>query len=260
MGCTILLPQYILGQSRYPDWFLHSQNYPDLYVGYSIAGVIDAKADAVWRHSFLEQGYLSGTATYFNDDDKWEKDYITEAEAPTLDGNKLVKIDRIPTSLYGGGEEIGLFKIMDSGFDELTQLGEDDYPVAKAPDWVNRGPYFTDASYSYGVGQYVLHGNENDAWRTAEERALIEIASAVGLEVESRRNYIKTRGKESTGIDEEESILILTYTFNHAFRDARILERWVEYPDDSETRYGSYVYVLIQIPTKSISYQLPGEK
>ncbi len=255
----ILLPDVTYGKSPYPDWFLHPEKYPELFVGYSIAGVLDAEDDAIWRYSFQKKGYLKGDATYFNYEDKWQKAYIAEASAPTLRKSQIRKIASIPTSLYGGGEEISLFKNLEFEFDELTHFSLD-YPSNDRPVWVDKGPFYFKNDYYYGVGQYVLKGNENDAWRTAEERALIELASAIGINVSSRLTSRELRKKGSHDTKEFESINILTYTFDHEFIEAQVMQRWINYQDsDPDKNLRAYIYVLVRIKSGNIKHNLSSE-
>ncbi len=256
----ILLPDAACGKNQYPEWFLEPEKYPELFIGYSIAGVLDAQDDAIWRLSFQQRGFLSGKASYFNNDDKWEKAYITEANAPALSRNQIIKLARIPTSIYGGGEEISLFKRINSEFDESTKFPLQ-YPDKVRPTWVDLGPFYQDKEYYYGVGQYVLKGNENDAWRTAEERALIELASAIGIEVQS--NVIDRRWRRSSTYESnnEETISIITYTFNHEIVDAKVLQRWIDYPETNpDQNLNTYIYVLMSIPKDNIKYNIPSER
>ena len=255
----LVLPIIVCTQSKYPDWFLHPGIYPEYFVGYSIAGVLDAEDDAIWRYSFHGRGFLSGDATYFNNEDKWEKAYITEANAPTLKRNQITKAASIPTSLYGGGEEISLFRKSNSDFDELTHFPLE-YPLNDPPKWVSRGPFYQDSNYYYGVGQYVLRGNENDAWRFAEERALIELASAVGLKVENKLTTRELRRSTRHEVENVETINILTYTFDHEFFDAKVMQRWIEYPKSADEQHlNTYIYVLMRIETGNIKHNLPSK-
>jgi len=245
-------------QNKYPDWFLHSQQYPELIIGYSTAKVLSAEEDAIWRYSFLQKGFLSGTASYFNHDDKWEKAYITEALIPLLRQGQLTKLAQIPTSMYAGGEEITIFGMADDASNKINKFHLE-YVDNSPPKWVGKGPLFRKGDYYYGVGQYVLKGNENDAWRTAEERALVELASAIGIDISNTFSNKKTIQKNKSSLLESESINITTYTFDHEFTDAQVIERWIDYPEKN-SNLNAYAYVLVKINSKNIKHNLSRGK
>jgi hypothetical protein len=245
-------------QKQYPNWFLHSQDFPELIVGYSTAKVLSAKEDAIWRYSFFEKGFLSGSATYFDQEDQWEKNYVTEALVPVLNEDQLTKVDMYPTSMYAGGEAIIAFRLsprktaLTSNY-ELIEVN------TSKPKWVGKAPFYRKGSYYYGVGQYVLRGNENDAWRTAEERALVELATAIGIEISNHFTSKKTNQENKSTSNGNESVNILTYTFDHEFENARVIERWVDYPEPNQQLY-AYAYVLVKIHSKNIKHNLSRGK
>ena len=245
-------------QNQYPDWFLHSQQYPELIIGYSTAKVLSAEEDAIWRYSFLKKGFLSGTASYFNHEDKWEKDYITEALIPLLREGQLTKLAQIPTSMYAGGEEIVLFGMADDAASEINKFKLENVDKSP-PKWVGKGPFFRNGEYYYGVGQYVLKGNENDAWRTAEERALVELASAIGIDISNTFSKKKSIQQNKSTLLESESINITTYTFDHEFTDAQVIERWIDYPEKNPN-LNAYAYVLVKINSNNIKHNLSRGK
>ena len=244
-------------QSQYPDWFLHPQRYPDLLVGFSTAGVLSAEEDAIWRYSFLKQGFLFGTASYFNVEDQWEKKYITEAQSPLLEKTNLKKLDRLTTSMYAGGEEIAVFARSDGQTPDPANFHLEFCDQVR-PEWVQKGPFYREDGNLYGVGQYVLRANVNDAWRTAEERALIELATVVGVDV---TNYITSRDPHRESYADGpggETISILTYTFDHDFSDAQVLERWINYPDPEQHTL-TYIYVLMKVDSNNIKHNLKSK-
>ena len=245
------------GQKPYPDWFLHPQKYPELLIGFSFAKITTADEDAIWRYSYQENGFLYGTASYFNGEDKWEKKYVTEALVPFISPDQIKIIDRIITSPYNGGEEIALFKKSsnDNSYDRIFSL---DYPSSSSPEWVKKAPFFVNGPNLFGVGRYVLKGNENDAWRTAEERALVEIASAIGLGVENHSITSEYYSEKDSGLSSRERSKILTYSFDHEFRSISVLERWIDYNKLEQDGYAS-IYVLMKISKNNIKENLSSE-
>ncbi len=261
MGLVIIFifnSEQVSGQKQYPDWFLHAQDYPELMIGFAFAGVTTAEEDALWRYSYQQKGYIYGTATYFNRKEKWEKKYITEALAPLLKSSQIKKIASFSTSPYMGGEEITLYKRVDNDSSYYQKFRMEN-PSTITPNWVKRAPFYIEGNNLYGVGHYVLKGNENDAWRTAEEKALIELASAIGIGV--NQDLI------DTGFNVEQSQLqsdvrtssILTYEFNHEFSGASVIDRWVDYHKQAKNGF-AYAYVLMRIEKNNIKQNLSSEK
>ncbi len=257
----VLVPfaQQGYSQHTYPEWFLHPGSYPQYVTGYSTAGLLNAEDDAIWRYSLHKQGYLVGEASYFNNEDKWEKDYRIEAQAPMIQNGQLEKIATFLTSPYNGGEGISIFQQKQASDEKVLQFSNETVPPMPPP-WIGRGPFFTENEFYYGVGKYVLKGNENDAWRTAEERSIIELSSAIGLGVnhrELKRSMKSTRGHLPGS---EETVKILTYSFNHEFSDLQVLERWIDYRDsDPDASIRGYIYVLVRIKSNDIKYHLTGD-
>ena len=251
-----LLTGSLFGQNSYPEWFLHPVKYPQYITGYSTAGAIEAIDDAIWRYSLSKEGYLVGDASFFNDEDKWEKDYLIEAQAPLIKNDQLRQISCFKTSLYSGGEQICIFEKKMYEIIEKTTFVEEHVSDMR-PIWVRKGPFFTEKDDYYAVGKYVLKGNENDAWRTAEEAALVELASAVGLGVYQSESKRKIKQGRSNTPETEESVKILTYSFNHEFRDLQVLERWLDYQEmDPDKNVRAYIYVLVRIKATNIKQHL----
>ena len=255
----LLLAFYLSGQSKYPEWFLYPHKYPSHVTGYSTAGFISSIEDAIWRYSLYENGFLVGQASYFNDQDRWEKKYFLEANENLLDQVLLTKLDRIPTSIYNGGEEIALYDL------EWTQNSEIFYselivPSKNKPQWLLKGTFFESDGYYYSIGDYVLKGNENDAWRETEERGIRNLASAVGVTVEHTSN---TTEKTSSvrGSNKRENIQILTYRYDHHFKGVEIIERWLDFPEnDPDASLQAYTYVLMRVPKNNINYNYQSKK
>ena len=256
----IIICPFLIGslycQNLYPGWFLHPVKYPQYITGYSTAGVMDAMDDAIWRYSLSREGYLVGDASYFNNEDKWEKDYLIEAQSPLIQKKQLQEISCFQTSLYGGGEQICIFERQSYN---LVKMNTFDYEKVSntRPDWVKKGPFFSEKDDYFGVGKYVLKGNENDAWRTAEEAALVELASAVGIGIYHSGSKREIKRGDSNTPEVEESVNILTYSFNHEFRDLHVLERWLDYKDiDPDKNVRAYIYVLVRVKATDIKQHL----
>ena len=256
----ILMCPFLIGdlycQNSYPDWFLHPVKYPRYITGYSTAEVIEAIDDAIWRYSLSKEGYLVGDASYFNNEDKWERDYLIEAQAPLVQKKQLLQISCFQTSPYGGGEQICIFKQTNINYDKVTTFADENVSDI-IPRWVKKGPFYIEKDYYYAVGKYVLKGNENDAWRTAEEDALIELASAVGIGLYQSGSKRELKHSVSNTTEVKESVNILTYSFNHEFRDLHVLERWLDYKDtDPDKNVRAYIYVLVRIKATNIKQHL----
>jgi len=261
LGLAIILIfnyEQVFGQKQYPDWFLHSQDYPELIIGFSFAGVTTAEEDALWRYSYQKKGYIHGTASYFNRKEKWEKNYITEALVPLLQPKQIKKIEAFSTSPYMGGEEIAIYKraLTDSSNYQKFHM---ENPSQITPNWVKKAPFYIQGDNLYGVGHYVLKGNENDAWRTAEEKALVALASAIGIGVEQDLIDTGYHLEQSQIQSGDKTSNILTYEFNHEFSGASVLERWVDYDKQPQNGF-TYVYVLMEIERNNIKQNLANGK
>jgi hypothetical protein len=261
MFVLLLLPFCLVGQSKYPDWFLYPQKYQTYICGYSTADLVPSIKDAIWRYSLYKDGFLVGRASYFNDEDRWEKKYYLEANKELLAPDILTKLDRIPTSIYRGGEEIALYTLK-KNHDSNIFKSELILPSRKKPEWLARGPFFESDGYYYSIGDYVLRGNENDAWRETEERGIRNLASAIGVTIEHTLNTVEP--KKVSGVKSDiatENIEILTYIYDHHFTGIEIIERWLFFPEsDPDANLQAYTYVLMRIPIDNIKYNYQSTK
>jgi hypothetical protein len=86
---------------------------------------------------------------------------------------------------------------------------------------------------------------------------LIELASAVGIGLYQSGSKRELKHSVSNTTEVEESVNILTYSFNHEFRDLHVLERWLDYKDtDPDKNVRAYIYVLVRIKATNIKQHL----
>ena len=97
--------------------------------------------------------------------------------------------------------------------------------------------FLTENDYYYSVGLYTSRGEKNDAWKTAEERAFINLISFTGSLVISYTS-LETSGNKK-GQVKEHLEQATSNTFDHTIIDGQVMERW---PDLQNNLY----YVLVR--------------
>jgi hypothetical protein len=236
---VFLTTTYIVSQS-FPDWFLFPEKYGEKYIaGYSIHGndpVIDAERSYTAYHECIAIGklelfsdprhniFLRNSDYYYN--------FSPEKLAETR--GKLIPHDAFLISVLS--DDIVVLFSPDSAFDHKVRWLNPD--TMSAPAWLEKD-YWEDGQYYYGVGRFTSRGNPNDAWRTAEERAIFSILTNKAITVHRirRLEVDEQRGDDLTDI----TALRLRFRL----RNIEILQRW---PDKKDRVY----YVLIRIPVKGL--------
>ncbi|NOX88954.1 MAG: hypothetical protein GXO77_08005 [Calditrichaeota bacterium] len=236
----LLIPFELFAIERYPEWFLFPAKYPQVITGYSYGGN-SAVYDAENMYCALKSCVVYGTLEIFDasDQSQWLKNsnyyyYFSPDSVEKIHG-RLVSIDSFQTNILTG-DYISAFMLdsaasVNSGWvnvDELTP-----------PSWIDK-IFWQDQQYSYGVGMYTSIGNENDAWKTAEEQAIFAILNnlAVGY---YKLQFSMNETTYHPSMIEEISFIRLKYLL----KNIQILER---YPDVKNKLY----YVLVRIPNRDI--------
>lgn len=225
----------LFSASSYPGWFLYQKDYPGIVVGYSNKG-LPASADAEQRYVTYRGCLAMGELYRFQDWDQKHSDYYYEYSPDSLLNirGKLNVLARFAVNLTTQ-DFISAFSLhAPEDFEhEMFEIAD----IAK-PDWTDRGPYYSEGQYLYGVGIYSFRANENDAWRTAEEQAIFNIMSY--REVEMHSISISERS-ESGDRTEKLNVIRIKYLLNNI----EVMERWRD-------AKGTLLYVLVRVHSDNI--------
>lgn len=244
----ILLSVPVFGLNRYPEWFLFPKKYPKVITGYSYSGNT-AEFDAENMYCAYRSCVVYGTLEIYQDpqNNDWLKNsdyyyYFSPDSVRKIHG-QLVELDSFATEIITG-DYIAAFELppVDSTFEspwiEVSTLPK--------PDWLDKA-FWQDETYYYGVGLYTSTGNENDAWKTAEEQGIFTILTNLAVAVFKLRQT-EQNADESSASMMEISFLNLRYLLNNI----KILER---YPDNEYQVY----YTLVRIPKQDVHTPMLGK-
>ncbi len=232
--------------NRYPEWFLFPEKYPHIITGYSYSGNT-AEFDAENMYCAYRSCVVYGTLEIYNDPEHndWLKNsdyyYYFSPDSVSKIHGKLFKVDSFQTEIITG-DYVSAFSLkpMDrfhSIWIEVASL--------KKPEWTQQS-FWQDKDFYYGVGLYTSTGNENDAWKTAEEQAIFSILTNLAVAVFKLR-LVDREGPEDDASMSEISFLNLRYLLENI----QIMQR---YPDYKNQVY----YVLVRIPKKGVHSPLLG--
>jgi hypothetical protein len=229
----ILLIFPLSALDEYPEWFLFQGRFPGLTVGYAYGGSPDQR-DAEFRYAIYKACTAIGTEYRFQDYDEKHSAYTYDCGEKALKKimGKLYPTDRF-MSVAIKRHFIGAFSTDPNLRLERKFFNVRDLP---RPSWLNGKEFFKDKDYYYGVGMYPRGGNENDAWMTAEDKAIFNILKAVEIEFHT----VTILKKDETGDDLE---TVRATKINFQLRDIQVVERFID-------KKG--VYVLIRIPQKGV--------
>ena len=227
------------GQRSYPEWFIHPLQYSDFYLGYSYnetPAIIDAERTYCVYHECIaygtlqiydlesEKGLLKTSDYYYH----FSPDSLTKIKDRMKSvSSKMVTV--FPT------EYIELFA-MDSLPEDFHNQNINVNTMAK-PDWVEKD-FWIDDTYCYGVGEYTSSGNHNDAWKTAEERAIFKILSSLSLEV--HKINVSTQSEVDENLEK-----ISVFKIKYLIKNIEVIER---YPDLNNKLF----FALVRIKKKNM--------
>ncbi len=223
---------------KWPEWFIEPLKYPQFYVGYSYNG-IETIIDAVNNINLFSQCSVQGDVEFFINHQYLNVErlsnyfYYFYKDSTTKKG--LYRIDSFIISSLTN-DHIDLFSS-----DSLTSKNFSKKFISAIilPYWINKS-YWTDHQYHYGVGFYTTIGNDIDAWKTAEERAIFSILRSVWSDI----SQIKLLFEESNKNSYLETII--KYKLNYIIKNIQIIGR---YPDSTNKLY----YVLVRIPINDLT-------
>lgn len=226
----------------YPQWFLFPKDYPNLIIGYTYNSM-PAIDDAANMYYAYKECIVVGTLEIFEEEQSTEllKNsnyfYYFSPDSVAQLRDRLHPVDRFDISTFTG-DQIYAYTVDEAIVPEAERINGSSVP---RPQWLNQS-FFQDSDYYYGVGMYTAIGNENDAWKTAEEQAIFSILTALAVEVFKLRIVSKdTDLSRSSASMDEISFLKIKYLL----RNIQILER---FPD----RENKLFYSLVRIPIGGI--------
>ncbi len=227
---------------EYPLWFLYPQNFPGIYVGFSYNGY-PALADAEMMYCVYQEVTVDG---YLETIEIGDEKYYKNSNYYYIYPKAL--LDSIKGKFYyldGFCNDV-LTESYVSAFclDTLTakiSKKKIDISNLSAPYWV-KNETWEDQEYIYGVGMFTSQGNENDAWKTSEEKAFFSILTSMTIKIFSiSRSDILNMNNNMY----EKQINYLRISLKFKIHGIEVLERW---PDIANT----YFYTLVRIKKSKI--------
>lgn len=221
---------------EYPRWFIFPGEFPGLITGITNKGN-SALQDAAITATAYKKCIVDGTLRVISKQDisfpHRASDYFyyyPEEEYKAIRA-KLRPVDSLVTNLIRG-ESITLFTIND-GPDSVQGMVKTADLVR--PDWIDSKVSYRD-DYYWSVGSFTARGNENDSWKTAEERAIFAVLLTLEIEVNSETIV------DNTAQSYNEYEKTIDFKVKQLLTDISVVER---YPDP-----GSKLnYVLIKLKT-----------
>ncbi len=218
------------GMDEFPEWFLFQGRYPDITVGFSY-GSSSEVTDAERLYCAYKECYAYGTLYRYQDFDQKHSDYfyIFSPDSLAAIKGKLNQHARFASNLILR-QYIGAFSKK-----EQVELPKELIPIVSLPKpgWASGRPFFQDESYYYGVGSYPLGGNQNDAWKTAEERAVFTIMT--GLAVQFHSVVISEKSEQGDNFEK-----VHAERLKYRLRNIQVMERYLD-------REKSQVMVMVRI-------------
>lgn len=241
--CFSFFTHSILSASDvYPEWFLYPKKYDDIIVGYSYSG-LSALEDAESMYAAYNECVVSGTLEIFEDGktaDLLKNSnyfYYFSPDSVNKIRGRLHPVDYFSVNVITN-DYITAFSLDSTMELEAPRIDSDE---VKKPDWINK-PFSEDNRYYYGVGMYTSLGNENDAWKTAEEQAIFSILNSLAVQYHKINITSKEYQDDVIKVNIEEISLL---KIKYLLRNIKVLER---YPDKKNKLF----FVLVSIPKKDV--------
>lgn len=229
-----------LAWPQYPDWFLYPASYPGTVTGFSYFGT-PAVTDAERMSCVYEEVVVEGVLELFQDlqRDKFLRNsdyyyYFSPDSLANIRGS-LKPLDRFRTNVLLN-DDIVLFS---ADSIETLETRRVDIDSLAPPEWHDRY-FWRDGGYCYGVGNFTFRGNENSAWKTAEEKAIYTILTSLAAE------YHGLLSSEKGGNPANESMERIQFVkLKYWVRHIEPVERWLDREND-------LCMVLVRITEKNI--------
>jgi len=210
---------------EYPRWFIFPGEYPGLITGLTNKGITSLE-DAAITATAYKKCIVDGSLYFISKEDitfpHRASDYFyyyPEDEYLNL-LKQLHPVDSLVTNVIKG-ESIAAFSTdsVSGRVKERVRAGD-----LRRPDWLGQ-PVMNRDGYYWSVGKYPSKGNENDAWRTAEEPAIFAALLTEDIEVNSSTTIDNTVHKA------DEYKKVIEFKVKKILRDISVIER---YPDARE--------------------------
>jgi len=225
---------------EYPEWFLYPARFPELTVGLSYQGtpaVIDAERMYCVYNYCTVDGYLetvSGSdVSYLKNTDYY---YYFDHDEYIAIKNNLFYVDGFCNSTLTEDVVVAFSTNPNYKLKSKTLKIRD---ISK-PTWTNRSSW-EDDEYYYGVGMFTASGNENDAWKTAEEQAFYNILTSISVKI-----YSLSMLTNSTLEDSYLNYIRLVLEFT--VKNIQTMQRWIDVDNN-------YTYTLVRIKKADITEQ-----
>ena len=226
----------------YPEWFLFPTKYPGFQIGYTYNSM-PALFDASNMHYAFQECVVVGTLELYEDEstDELMKNsnyfYYFSPDSVEHLRERLSPVDRFDVSAFSQ-DQVYLYTVDDSVRVDAPRIDSRTLPV---PNWIETN-FSEDNEYYYGIGMYTAIGNENDAWKTAEEQGIFAILTALAVEVH-KIQIIAKENESEVGRETLDEISFLK--LKYLLKNIEVVER---YPD----RNNKLFYALVRIPKNGI--------
>lgn len=213
----------------YPVWFLYPKNYKGITIGFSYGDSVP-EVDAERMYCVYKECIASGYLDILKGSDLRDSEYFYYFSSDSLEKIKsnLYLIDFFVNNILTNNI-VAAFST-DSTFQlEKKYVSLD---TLNPPNWIDSTSWREDG-FLYGVGMFTSIANDNDAWKTAEERAMFSLLNAVTIKIHKLELYLEQEGKN----DFQQ---ITRLKLNTKLSNIEVLERWADLRN-------KYFYVLIRI-------------
>lgn len=227
----------LFAQKEYPEWFLFPKLYQHLSIGFSYKGN-SALKDAACMYCVYNECYVEGNIEFLESNTDYVKNtqyyyYYDSIDAEKIE-TSLFLIDGFCNNTFYE-DFICAFSLKEDTAFSCPIININSVQI---PSWINK-LFWKDKKYYYGVGMFTSKGNDNDAWKTSEERAFYNILTSVSLNIYSENLIISEINTD---------IKMLNYIkidLKYEVHNIETLERW---PDI----YNNYFYTLVRINKSDI--------
>lgn len=220
---------------QYPEWFLYPDTSLNIIVGYSNSESTSF-FNAKQKYCTFSNCIIDGVLYQYNNNDKRINDYYYTFDETCLDSldNKLILLSLFKTNIILN-QDVAVYGLESATTVRSILIN----PLnISTPDWTSR-TFWRDNKYYYSVGMYSSYYNENDAWKSAEEKAIFELMNSIAIKYYSIN--INTLIGDHTVLESVDAIQLKFH-----LRNIKVIKRW---PDVKLKQY----YVLIRIPINDVS-------